>query len=143
MTADATLLARDAANVLNAFQRVYRDAFESDPLINQELEVEVLEAGVVDGPFGAQSAVIVITPWGMNGIVLPGRGLPESMVVVGVRRPVMVLDEVPETGPYAQISLVPDVSKYTSQQQARTIAESMVPVFLDLIAPKPAEEPQA
>ena len=136
---NSAMLERDAANVHAAFDRVFHETFEGDlNVVNPNLEIEVIAAGTVTGVYGEQSALIAITPWGTSGIVLPGRGLPESMVIAGVRRPVMLLEDVPETGPYAQVVLVPDVSKYTNQAQARTIAQSMIPVLLDGIAPQQA-----
>lgn len=129
-------LEQDAANVLAAFRRIHAEQFADDPLANPVLEVEVIPAAVVEGPAGTQSVVVLITPWGMNGLVLPGVDLPPELHVAGVRRAFMPV-EVPETGPYAQIGLVPDVSKYTSQEQARTIAESMIPVLLAGLAPEP------
>ena len=39
---------------------------------------------------------------------------------------------------FAQVNLVPDVSRYGNQEQARTIAHSMVPVLLAALQPEAA-----
>lgn len=125
---------RDAQSVLRVFRNIHDSVFAGDVAVNPHLEVEVIPVASLEGVFGEQSVVIVITPWTMNGIVLPGRGLPESMAVTGTRRPLIGM-ELPELGSYTQVALVGDVSRYTSQQQARTIAESMIPVLMAGLQP--------
>lgn len=128
MTFNSSTLQFDANRVREAFIRVHDEVFRDDPLTNPNLEVEVLEVGELSGDFGTQSVLILITPWAINGMVLPGRGLPSAMQTAEAERTWQHV-ELPETGPYAQITLVSDVAKYTTQAQARTIAESMVPVL--------------
>lgn len=118
-----------AAAVTTAFQRIHDEVFRGERLENEALEVEVAWADELEGPLGSQVVLILITPWALNGLVIPGRGLPESMDVAGVHRTLASL-ELPEIGSYTQVTLVGDVSRYTGQQQARTIALSMVPVLL-------------
>lgn len=124
------LFTADIHNVQKAFERIQTEHFADEPFLNPELSVEVVPALEFTGPYGRQSVLVLITPWGISGLVLPGRGLPESMPVSNSRRPVMIVEEVRETGPYAQVVLAPDVSRYTTQEQARTIATSMIPVLL-------------
>ena len=112
-----------------AFQRIHDEVFRGEALENENLEVEVLFAAELESDFGTQVALVLITPWAMNGMVLPGRGLPEGFGVAGVHRSFTAM-ELDGVGSYAQITLVGDVSKYGSQQQARTIAQSLIPVLL-------------
>ena len=117
------------AAVTAAFQRIHDEVFRGERLENERLEVEVAYAADLDGPFGPQVLLVLITPLALNGLVIPGRGLPDAMDVAGVRRTLASL-ELPEIGSYAQVTLVGDVSRYTGQPQARTIALSMVPVLM-------------
>ena len=130
---------RDAAVVLAAFRAIHDDVFAGDSSVNAALEVEVLPVGTLDGPFGEQSVLILITPWTLNGLVLPGRGLPESMDVAGQQRALITM-ELDAIGTYTQVNLVGDVSRYASQEQARTIATSMIPVLWAGLLPEPKPE---
>lgn len=129
MTQPSPASAHAAATVLAAFSRIHDESFRGEPLENPALEVEVLHAGEIDTEFGTQVVLVLITPWAMNGLVLPGRGLPSAMDVARVHRTLTAMD-LPEIGAYSQVTLVGDVSKYASQAQARTIAQSLIPVLL-------------
>lgn len=122
------------AAVLAAFQRIHDEFFRGEPLANENLEVEVLFAAELDSDFGSQVVLVLITPWAMNGMVLPGRSLPLGMSVAGVHRTFTAM-EIPGLGSYSQVTLVGDVSKYGSQAQARTIALSLIPVLLAGLSP--------
>lgn len=124
-----------AAAVLAAFQHIHETSFRGEPLENERLEVEVLHAAELDSDFGTQVVLVLLTPWAMNGMVLPGRGLPSGMNVAGVHRTFQAM-ELPGVGSYSQVTLVGDVSKYGSQAQARTIALSLIPVLLAGISPE-------
>lgn len=130
-------LERDAALVLDAFRTIHEQVFADDPSVNAALEVEVIPVTSLDGAFGEQSVLILITPWALNGVIIPGRGLPESMDVTGQQRAVIAM-ETDALGAYAQVTLVGDVSRYGSQEQARTIANSMVPVLMAGLLPPEA-----
>jgi hypothetical protein len=127
-----------AAAVTAAFQRIHDESFRGEALENELLEVEVLYAGEIENAFGTQVVLVLITPWAMNGVVLPGRGLPESMDVVRVLRHFTAM-ELPDVGSYTQVTLVGDVSKYSSQAQARTIAQSLIPVLMAGLNPEPTD----
>ena len=116
-----------------AFELVHRRSFAGTSIVNPKIKVEALPAGVVDTSDGEQLVVVLITPWTMNGLVLPGSGLPSELNVAGHQRAVTVID-LPELGQYAQVNLVPDVSKYTGHSQALTIAQSMVEPLLTAVA---------
>lgn len=118
-----------ATAVTAAFQRIHDEVFRGESPENERLQVEVVYTADLESPFGPQVVLILITPWAMNGMVIPGRGLPATMDVAGVRRSLTTL-ELPEIGSYTQVTLVGDVSRYTGQPQARTIALSMVPVLI-------------
>lgn len=116
-----------------AFESIHRERFAGTALANEHLEVEVMAAGVVDTSGGARRLVVVVTPWTLNGLVLPGEGLPTTLLVAGQPRAVTLMD-VPEIGQYAQVNLVPDVSKYTNHRQAHTIAQSLIEPFAQAIS---------
>jgi len=123
-----------AAAVTAAFERIHDESFRGEPLANEALEVEVIIAGEIESDFGSQVVLVLITPWAMNGMVLPGRSLPESIDVARVQRRFTEM-ELPGVGSYAQVTLVGDVSRYGSQAQARTIAQSLVPVLMAGLQP--------
>lgn len=123
------------SDVLTAFQRIHDESFRGEPLENERLEVEVLFATELDSAYGSQVVLVLLTPWAMNGLVLPGRGLPAGMDVAGVHRTFQAM-ELPGVGAYSQVTLVGDVSKYGSQAQARTIAQSLIPVLLAGLTPE-------
>lgn len=126
-----------AEAVRTAFVHIHQDVFADDPNANPALQVEVIPVAALDGVFGEQAVVIVIAPWTMNAVVIPGRGLPEWLDIAGSRRQVFAMD-TEALGPFAQVNLVPDVSRYGNQEQARTIAHSMVPVLLAALQPEAA-----
>ena len=121
-------LSEAGQRVLAAFEAIYEGTFKGDPAANANLEIEVIPVGVLDTPLGEQEAFIAVTPWTMNGLLLPGDGLPYSVDIAGANREVYAL-VMNEVGPVAQVNIVPDVSKYTSHTQAMTIAESFIPVW--------------
>lgn len=126
-------LVATAERLRGAFEQIHQSSFAGSALANPALSVEVLPAGLVSTAAGPQEALVLITPWTLNGLLLPGTGLPETLLVAGHPRAVTVMD-VPEIGQYAQVNLVPDVSKYTSQRQAHTIGQSMIEPFLLALA---------
>ena len=116
-----------------AFESIHRERFAGTALANEQLEVEVIPAGLVTSSSGTHQLVVVVTPWTMNGLALPGTGIPETILVAGKPRSLTHM-EVPGIGQYAQVNLVSDVSKYTNHRQARTIAQSFVEPFVQAIS---------
>lgn len=123
-----------------AFEAVYSRSFRGDAAANPRLRVEALEEAVVAG----YPTVVLITPWTLNGLIFPpppgssagaveaaalwDKGFPEWLEIAGQQRAVF-LGELPQIGAYRSVNLVPDVSRLTKPEQARTLAISFVAPF--------------
>jgi len=124
--------------ISTAFEAVHRRSFTGDPAANPRLRVEVLCPAVVAG----FPTAVLVTPWALNGIILPAsaddasgaavalwqNGFPAELEVAGQGRTVF-LGELPEIGPYRSVGLVPDVSRLTRPEQARTLGTSFAAPF--------------
>jgi hypothetical protein len=114
-----------ADRVSEYFEGVNHDVFAGDPAANPNLGVEVIDAGVAhDTP-----VVILIAPWTLAGLATPPDGQLPSALRVGARHCPALANEVPGIGSYWSVILVPDVSGYRSQDQARAVAMSLVEPF--------------
>lgn len=92
-----------------------------DPASNPNLEVEVVDLGLA----GDTPVVVLIAPWTLCGLAQsPDGGLPQTLRVGHRDRPVLA-NEVDSIGMYQSVILVPDVSGYSNQEQARTEAERL------------------
>ena len=124
-----------ATDTHDAFQQVYRDAFQGDPLSNPRLRVEVVEAAMA----GDTPTLVLITPWTISGMAFPPDGeLPDS-ILVGLRSHPMLANELPGLGSYHSISLMSDVSKLESPASARSVAKAVAPSFREGIVAARAE----
>lgn len=113
---------------LEAFRDVQRRSFAGDSAANPKLPVEALCPAVVAG----MPTLVLITPWTLNGLVFPVGEFPDELVVAGRPRPVFAGDVAP-LGPYRSVGLVPDVSRLTRPEQARTLARSFAAPFHDAV----------
>ncbi|UIX34193.1 hypothetical protein [Streptomyces sp. GQFP] len=67
-----------------------------------------------------------VTPWTLNGLVLPPDDtFPDGLTIAGRRRPVYVTEFAP-LGRYRSVALVGDVSGLSGPEPARTLARSWV-----------------
>lgn len=123
-----------------AFEAVYVRSFKGDAVANPRLRVETLEEAVMVG----YPTVVLITPWTLNGLIFPpapgssaestaarslwDSGFPEWLQIAGQQRAVF-LGDLPQIGAYRSVNLVPDVSRLTKPEQARTLATSFVAPF--------------
>jgi hypothetical protein len=110
-----------------AYSRVHREAFLGDPVANPRLPVEVVSAEVAAGC----PALVLLTPWTLNGLLFADDRavVPQFLDVAGTRRPVFAIT-MPDLPPHASVNLVGDVSRWTSPEQARTVARSFAAPFL-------------
>ena len=118
--------------VKSSFELILQTRFAGDPAANMNVDIEVFEVGEIETPTGTQNAFVVVAPWTMNGLLVPGDGLPPQVLITEKARAVFNV-ELPGVGAVAQVNIVPDVSKYTAHSQAHTIAESFVPVWRDVL----------
>lgn len=107
------------------FEQVHQEVFAYDPASNPCMSVEVIGAATAkDTP-----VVILIAPWTLCGLALPPDGRLTSTLRVGHSHYPTIVNEVDEIGTYWSVMLVPDVSGYTSQEEARQEAQSLAEPF--------------
>jgi hypothetical protein len=118
-----------AAGVRTAFGRVHREQFLGDRAANPQLTVDVVDAAIVaDTP-----AVVLITPWTINGLAFPPDGeFPEELLIAGRHRPVFRV-EMPELGVFRSVNLPLDAASLHGMGQARTLARSWTGPFHDAV----------
>jgi [NiFe]-hydrogenase assembly, chaperone, HybE len=114
------LLARAGA----AFRAVQERVFADDPNVNGNLMVEATEGAIVDGV----PTLVLITPWTLNGLLLPCGDGPAELRIAGTTRRAFRGDVAP-LGVYWAVNLVPDVSRLSGPRQARTLASSFAEPF--------------
>ena len=108
-----------------AFRGVQQRVFADDPEVNAALEVEATEAAFV----GPVPTLVLITPWTLNGLLVPPDGVgPAEVLVAGDLRRAFRGDVAP-LGVYWAVNLVPDVSRLASPRQARPLANSYAGPF--------------
>lgn len=109
-----------------AYGRVHREAFLGDPVANSRLPVEVVSADLA----GSWPALVLLTPWTCNGLLFVDAeaDVPTFLDVAGSRRPVFTIT-MPDLPRHASVNLVGDVSRWTSPEQARTVARSFAAPF--------------
>lgn len=112
--------------VQETFDRIRRDVFEGDPICNEHLDVEVLEAAEVRGI----DTMAVITPWSIIGICFPGEDvdLPDDLMV-GLRPRRLLFNELPTIGRYASITLASDCEPFADMEAAREVVRRIAPAF--------------
>jgi len=125
--------ARLAAAAYAAYERVNVEAFRGDPVANPRLVVEVIATDLVAG----WPALVLLTPWTLNGLIFPGDAaaseIPQSLEIAGTPRPVFLIT-MPDLPRHASVNLVGDVSRWSSPEQARTVARSFVAPFMAAVA---------
>ncbi len=119
-----------ADEVQACFSEIHRDVFEGDPVSNPNLRVEVVAASEA----GPGPVVVVVTPWTVNAMVFPvdtaaEERLPATFRLAGSARRVLA-NEIEGLGRYLSVNLIPDVSTFTDQDEARAAAAEMGGVFL-------------
>jgi hypothetical protein len=110
-----------ADRVLAHFERVAREVFADDPSANRNLSVEV----VGDAIAGDTPVLVVVAPWTLCGLAEPPDGRLLPTLRVGPRHYPAFDVEVDGIGAYWSVVLVPDVSDYKSQDEARAVAEPL------------------
>jgi hypothetical protein len=111
------------------FEQVHQEVFADDPASNPCMSVEVIGAATAkDTP-----VVILIAPWTLCGLALPPDGRLVSTLRVGHSHYPALVNEVDKIGSYWSVMLVPDVSGYTSQEEARHKAQSLAEPFCQAV----------
>ncbi len=118
-----------AAGVREAFERVHREQFLGDRAANPQLTVDVIDAALVEDT----PAVVLITPWTINGLAFPPDDeFPEELELAGRRRPVFRVD-MARLGAFRSVNLPVEAASLRSMDQARTLAHSWAGHFHDAV----------
>jgi [NiFe] hydrogenase assembly HybE family chaperone len=132
--ASAALIAEGTARLVAAFREIYNGAMRDVPLVNRSLAVEAVGFRPVEG----RILGVLLTPWFMNLVLLPGPDDDWSGLVPGAREDVAFPSGVyefihgnrPQAGGYKACSLFSPVQEFASQLQAVEVARAvMIAVF--------------
>ena len=117
------------ANVRRAFARVHREQFLGDQVANPRLIVDVIAPVVVrDTP-----AVVLLTPWTVNGLAFPPDDeFPDAVEIAGRRRQVFRI-QMPELGAFRSVNLPLETSALRDMAQARRLALSWAGPFQEAV----------
>lgn len=119
-----------AERFVEVFEKVHREQMQGLPLLNTRLHVETfgfqLHGGRVIG--------ILITPWLMNVVMLPGEGDDWNTMELGHKQPQafpagtykFMINEVDGIGRYQTHSLYSPMREFTSQGHAVAAAEAFL-----------------
>jgi [NiFe] hydrogenase assembly HybE family chaperone len=127
------------------YRKIYREHMIGLPILNPGLEVETV--GFV--PFQSFWVGILITPWFMNLVILPGTepcpALPEGesqswVFPGGVLK--FISEFEAEIGSYQVCSLFSPMQEFTNQEEARSAAQAVLGgLFTETVSAEPAPEP--
>lgn len=126
-----------------AFEAVYRERMQEVPLCNHALRVEAMGfCRTDDGWMG-----MLITPWFMNLMLLPARGARWTHMALGAKRwhnfPSGAYElfgsEEPGVGEYHYFSLFSPMAGFATQDEARSVAQAALDLFLDAGTAKKVE----
>ncbi|MEP9349788.1 [NiFe]-hydrogenase assembly chaperone HybE [Xanthobacter sp. KR7-225] len=131
----AALVAAAPARFEAAFREIHAGKMKGVPFVNETLSVKAVGFRVHEG----RGLGVLVTPWFMNLILLPGPDEDWS----GLRTGEKSLIELPsgtyeflaadrqETGPYKACSLFSPMFDFTSMLQAVETAAAVIPALLD------------
>jgi len=116
-------------NVRRAFERVHREQFLGDQVANPRLTVDVIAPAMVrDTP-----AVVLLTPWTVNGLAFPPDDVfPDAVEIAGRRRQVFRI-LMPELGAFRSVNLPLETSALRDMTQARRLALSWAAPFQEAV----------
>lgn len=117
------------------FQEINAARMKGVPFVNGSLSVKAVGFRIHEG----RVLGVLVTPWFMNLILLPGPGEDWSGLPTGTRELVdfasgtyeFLSAERPETGPYKACSLFSPMFDFSSMLQAVETAEAVIPALLD------------
>ena len=113
-----------------AFAHIGSAVFPTHRPRNMHLGVDVVDTGVA----GDTPTLVVVLPWGFEGIIFtPDERFPTSVVLGGRRLPVF-RHELPVLGSFRTVELVENVMPLASTRHARKVACLIGPSFRDAVA---------
>jgi len=118
-----------------AFREIHAGKMKGVPFVNETLGVKAVGFCIHEG----RGLGVLVTPWFMNLVLLPGAGEDWSNLRTGERTMVdfpsgayefLAADRV-ETGPYKACSLFSPMFDFSSMLQAVETAQAVIPALLD------------
>lgn len=131
----AALVAEAPGRFEAAFREIHAGKMKGVPFVNETLSVKALGFRIHDG----RGLGVLVTPWFMNLILLPGpdedwsgaRTGEKSLVEFASGTYEFLAADRPETGPYRACSLFSPMFDFTSMLQAVETAAAVIPALLD------------
>lgn len=128
-----------------AFQRIQRERMADMPLLNKALRVEA----VGFRRWQANWLGILITPWAMSLLLVPGDGGDWEQPAEGRRRIVrlpsaeymFLSGSEPEIGEYQTCALISPLPDFPDQETARATALAALPLLLTAAAAPSGDQP--
>ncbi len=136
------MMAADVTRLVERYRLIGRARMFDLPIYNARLEVEAL--GFRD--FGGHAVGVLITPWFMNLIVLPGNAeaadcAPGSVIEWSLPAGDQALNVCGDDalGTYLSAVLFRSMNHFTDQATARAVAHEVLQRLFHPAAPQPAE----
>lgn len=131
----AALVAEAPGRFETAFREIHAGKMKGVPFVNETLSVKALGFRIHEG----RGLGVLVTPWFMNLILLPGPDEDWSGAKTGEKSLVefasgtyeFLAADRPETGPYRACSLFSPMFDFTSMLQAVETAAAVIPALLD------------
>ena len=119
-----------AATTRLAFEEVCRQSSFDDPTCNPELIVEVVEVASV----GPTPTLILIAPWGLDGMMFLDEELEVSELTVGRRCFPVLTGALDTIGSFSSVRLVPDARGLADQAAAQHAAAALAGPFREAVS---------
>lgn len=113
-----------------AFAQVGQAVFPVHGPRNTRLDIEVVDTG----PAGDARTLIVVVPWGLEGVIFMADDRFPPSIVLGGRRHRVFRHELRGLGPFRTVELVENVTPLASSRHARKVACLIGPSFRDAVA---------
>lgn len=124
-----------AQRLTSTFQRVHDERMRGLPILNPSLRVQVVGACSFEGDWIG----VLVTPWCMNLVLVPGPDSANRPGTVGVKQALrlpagaleMIGSEEADIGPFGACSLYSPMGGFADQESAVETAERILAALLD------------
>lgn len=133
--AQAAQLDDITARLVGDFREIWHSKMRDVPMVNKLLSVETVGFEIVEGrPLG-----VLISPWFMNLVQLPGEGEDWDNLVPGAKELIgfpsgeyeFIHNTRPQIGGYKACSLFSPMGEFKSQMQAQEVAAAVMVALFD------------
>jgi [NiFe] hydrogenase assembly HybE family chaperone len=138
-----TEMKRAAEMLEDAFERINRESMQDIPIVNRMLQVQALGFQEHEG----RVMGVIVTPWLMNLVLLPGEGDNWDQLQLGDRRSIdfpsgsyrFLLNEIEGAGRFLAHSLYSPMHEFINQDHAVAAAEGFLGTLM--VETEPEENP--